>query len=592
MRARNLFESKPIVFDSVLELGNSHQSKVYALIQDANLVAKLLSRRSKEQSDKLTYMVDHLPAGIDDPDQEFSVAWPIDLLLRNGPDGPTVAGMIMPRATNSYQITSCYRAELRQQQFPEFSYRSLMRIARNLCGAVNVLHRNNIALGHIKESHILVSPGKRVTVVGADTLQLTDKNKHVIYKSAGNAIEFLPPELQGLTDCDFGPEQDHFGLAVLIFKLLMEGQHPFSAEGVAGDSSAILAKQICAGKFAFATGSRTVEQTAPSFGILSPEIQNLFVKCFVDGYKDPTVRPTADNWYKALDRFSASAKSCKINRQHTFGNHLKSCPWCEIAAAPSGVDLYTRVDRSQDEKDGGPTAPTTSKQTATGELSAAPKNRHVSTVLARSKPVKEKRERIKVKDAVASHGVVSQYDDGQGFILFGRYFEKRSVVKVALIVVLVLGFIYLGWSGLGGQTADRSPDASDPSVSGVVVSSVPGINVTVVSLRFFENSNPSARRLYFDRFKNDETTEIAWELGIDSTGSTAESFTVNALWYDPTGNLLTSQDLDCKLPTTPTITYYTLGYAKSRSGSWNAGKYTVELRAGGVLVARRSFDVY
>src|SRR5581483_1149557 len=152
-------------------------------------------------------------------------------------------------------------------------------------------------------------------------------------------------------------------------------------------------------------------------------------------------------------------------------------------------------------------------------------------------------ERIKVKDAVASHGVVSQYDDGQGFILFGRYFEKRSVVKVALIVVLVLGFIYLGWSGLGGQTADRSPDASDPSVSGVVVSSVPGINVTVVSLRFFENSNPSARRLYFDRFKNDETTEIAWELGIDSTGSTAESFTVNALWYDPTGNLLTSQDL-------------------------------------------------
>ena len=50
------------------------------------------------------------------------------------------------------------------------------------------------------------------------------------YRCPVGKPEFTPPELQGrlFAHLDRAPEHDLFGLAVLIFQLLMEGTHPFA----------------------------------------------------------------------------------------------------------------------------------------------------------------------------------------------------------------------------------------------------------------------------------------------------------------------------------------------------------------------------
>ena len=41
---------------------------------------------------------------------------------------------------------------------------------------------------------------------------------------------------------------------------------------------------------------------APPFEIIPPNIRDLFIRCFVDGYKNPMERPTAIDWFDALQK--------------------------------------------------------------------------------------------------------------------------------------------------------------------------------------------------------------------------------------------------------------------------------------------------
>jgi DNA-binding helix-hairpin-helix protein with protein kinase domain len=139
MRAQNLFDAKPIVFDSILRLGASGQTDVYALIQDPSLAAKVVERPSVGMARKLAFMVGNPPAILSDEDRSFSIAWPVDLLLRAVENGTNVGGFVMRRASNSFSIVESYTAEARRNLFPAFTYRSMHKIARNLASAYNSL---------------------------------------------------------------------------------------------------------------------------------------------------------------------------------------------------------------------------------------------------------------------------------------------------------------------------------------------------------------------------------------------------------------------------------------------------------------------
>src|SRR5436305_1951244 len=95
---------------------------------------------------------------------------------------------------------------------------------------MDALHSRDYVVGDVNESNILVADTALITVVDTDSFQVRDPDGKTVFHCPVAKPEFTPPELQGrqLHDVDRVPAHDRFGLAVLIFQLLMEGTHPFA----------------------------------------------------------------------------------------------------------------------------------------------------------------------------------------------------------------------------------------------------------------------------------------------------------------------------------------------------------------------------
>jgi len=84
-------------------------------------------------------------------------------------------------------------------------------------------------------------------------------------------------------------------------------------------------------------------------GLLPPAVLELAQRAFGSGHLDPSARPSADEWFVALDGAMESTVPCDSKRYHAFSDHLPRCPWCARVQAGS-PDAFPLVD--------GPSAPT------------------------------------------------------------------------------------------------------------------------------------------------------------------------------------------------------------------------------------------
>ncbi len=164
-----------------------------------------------------------------------------------------------------------------------------------------------------------------------------------MYRCLVGKPEYTAPELQGKSyaDVDRSPETDCFGLAVLLFQLLMEGTHPYQAKGKLVDDAPSSQTKIIKGLFPYTMRTRDIAPPdhAPPFAILSPELRALFARCFAEGHLRPDLRPKASEWLQVLQNYWSSLKECTANGNHLFSPHLKFCPWCE-RYAKTGKDAF------------------------------------------------------------------------------------------------------------------------------------------------------------------------------------------------------------------------------------------------------------
>lgn len=343
MRLQRQSDRQIIYLDSALELGAGGEAQVFALNADPSLVAKVYRKPKADRDRKLRAMLNNPPDDLRVSQSHLSFAWPLDLLLTLETK-PQVAGFLMPRVEGMRPIIDFYNPKTRRLQCPLFDYFYLHRAARNLAGAVSGLHARGYAIGDVNESNILLTDTALVTLVDLDSIQVRDPETGMVYRCPVGKPEFTPPELQGqpFAEIDRTPEHDVFGLAVLIFQLLMEGTHPFGGVYKLPGDPPPMEKRIAEGYFPY--GRRKVPfgpmTVAPPFEILHPTLQQLFVRCFEDGHQNPKSRPDALTWKQALKEAEEALVTCEKNDQHRYGNHLKRCPWCDRSAALGGRDPF------------------------------------------------------------------------------------------------------------------------------------------------------------------------------------------------------------------------------------------------------------
>ncbi len=370
-----------ITLDPTSELSTGEEGRIYTVVQASPqevrpVVAKVYHHPTDAHGRKLTAMFANPPQDPIATQEHVSIAWPVDL-LRTVDDNGQIVGFLMPRVTGMRPVIDFYTPKTRRQRCPLFNYFDLHCTARNLAAAVHALHVRGYIIGDVNESNILVSDTGLVTLVGTDSFQVRDPQNGEVYRCPVGKPEFTPPELQGVNfaDIDRGPEHDLFGLAVLIFQLLMEGRHPFAGIFQGRGDSLSCAERISAGHFPYSKGERVPYHPPPlalSFDILHPLLRDLFVRCFEDGHTNPHARPDAKTWRRALDEAEEALITCSVNEQHCYGNHLNDCPWCERAAQLGGLDPFPSQQAGQRGQYQQPVTPTrtslspTETQTATG----------------------------------------------------------------------------------------------------------------------------------------------------------------------------------------------------------------------------------
>jgi DNA-binding helix-hairpin-helix protein with protein kinase domain len=335
---------KQEVLNLSVSLGRGGEACIYAVPSDGNLVAKVYHKPTVAHAHKLQAMLANPPENPTANLGHISIAWPQDLILAaDGSD--RIVGFLMPRIRGMRPIIDFYNPRTRREHCPSFNYQYLLRTARNLAASFAALHTSGYCIGDVNESNILVSDTALVSLVDTDSFQVIDPNSNVVYRCPVGKPEFTPPELQNkiFAQHDRQISHDLFGLAVLIFQLLMEGTHPFSGifQG-AGEPPAYEAR-ISAGHFTYSRNRRVPYRPtpiAPAWEILHPSLQELFVRCFEDGHHNPQLRPTARQWLSVIAEAEESLVTCTTNTQHRYNNHLDICPWCERSVRLGGRDPF------------------------------------------------------------------------------------------------------------------------------------------------------------------------------------------------------------------------------------------------------------
>ncbi|MEM9245014.1 MAG: hypothetical protein AAGA67_04645 [Cyanobacteria bacterium P01_F01_bin.153] len=321
------------------------EGKIYQVLEDDALVAKIYHphKRRPDQLLKLQAMLNNPP--IDPGGDTPSIAWPTDLV--GLPDHPEqVLGFVMPRVDQVRPLHHFYTPKTRRAEILGFTYHYLLRMARNLAAIFHAVHERGYVIGDVNESNILASSSTLVTLVDTDSFQVPDGKR--TYRCGVGKPEFTPPELHGknLNHIDRTPIHDGFGLAVLIFQLLMEGTHPFDGVYTGRGDPPLKNQRIVAGHFPYGRRRSPYKPKpiAPAFTTLDPQLQGLFRRTFEDGHRNPGDRPDAQGWVNALEAAEARLTTCGVNDRHVYHSHQSRCPWCDRAQQFKGRDPFPSRD--------------------------------------------------------------------------------------------------------------------------------------------------------------------------------------------------------------------------------------------------------
>lgn len=297
------------------------EGTVYSIENSPSQVMKIYhaGKGTESRHRKILTMLDR-PIGEDGCSQ---ITWPEDILCD---DKSNFVGYVMRRVSNTEPLNVLYSDE-----YKDMPKKSKVIVAKNLCAAINAVHEIDQVCGDLNPNNIGVNTiTGRVTIFDADSFHIRDTSGNV-YRCEVGMAEYLAAEIQnelknGKTLASYGiktftKETDLFALAIHIFALLMNGCHPFacavdmSPENImrlSAQGKSVSAPQpienICDGFFPFAASRSGIKipAYAPPFSSLPEHMQKMFKRAFIDGHKNPMMRPTAADWYYALEKMEKS----------------------------------------------------------------------------------------------------------------------------------------------------------------------------------------------------------------------------------------------------------------------------------------------
>jgi DNA-binding helix-hairpin-helix protein with protein kinase domain len=266
-------------------------------------------------------------------------AWPTALVWKGGSEP---SGFLMPLVRGK-EIHQLFGPSQRLVEFPSANWDFLVHVARNCAAVFDSVHSLGAVIGDVNEGNILVGGDGTVRLIDCDSYQVANNGQ--IWTCDVGIPLWTPPELQGVNFRGLRrlPNHDLFGLAVMIFKLLFMGRHPYAGIPTqAGDF--VLEKAIAQYMFAFSPRSPSLGMRPPphclSLNVFPRHYLEYFESAFMRGGE--LRRPAAAKWVQALDFLAQNLSQCGRDPSHKHPRSASQCPWCAITIG-GGPNFFVSI---------------------------------------------------------------------------------------------------------------------------------------------------------------------------------------------------------------------------------------------------------
>ena len=307
-------KNEPVKLD--VKLGGGGEGEVYAVAGNAKQVAKIWKPSNpanistqrtlaQERSEKIRIMMQKRPVvrnggGSLFVRQHTPFAWPEDVLYDFNSKG---VGFLMPKIdTGSFrEIFRYYNLEeqkkLEKERNAKYERQDLLLMARNLAETVGWIHQAGYVIGDINEKNVLANDQAQVVIIDCDSMQVENPATNETYLCTVGRSDYTPPGLA--LGAKRTANDDRFGLAVLIFKLIMRGKHPYQISSNRPETK----DKIRLDHFPYRDNtlhiSKTMRQFKENWQSMEPNLRRCFREAFAPDYK--STRPCPAEWMERLD---------------------------------------------------------------------------------------------------------------------------------------------------------------------------------------------------------------------------------------------------------------------------------------------------
>lgn len=221
-----------------------------------------------------------------------------------------------------------------------------LQVCKRMAQAVRKMHMTGLAHSDLSCKNVLVDPTSgKCAVIDIDSLVVPGKFPPDVLGTPG----YIAPEVIRTQHLALGDpsknlprtKTDLHALAVLIYEYLLR-RHPLRGEKVNGKTAEEDERLSMGGKALFIedphdTSNHPKGRNAPKigvpYGVLGPFLPKVFYGAFVDGLHNPSARPAAGTWERALYLtddivMPCGSSSCEAKWFIYNGDERPKCPWC------------------------------------------------------------------------------------------------------------------------------------------------------------------------------------------------------------------------------------------------------------------------
>ena len=319
-----------IVLGDLINKGGA-SGKIYLVKNHPQSVVKIFHNTEKSASNrkKLQAMLLNKPnfQPVEVNGENFiQIAWPEALL---DDEKGFCVGYMMPliNMNEAVSLDHLMQKAIRKKLKLSESYAYRIFAAYNVASMVTALHRCGHYIIDLKPSNLYVyKENMLVAVVDCDGFSIQGENTR--YPAEFVSEEYIYPEGMSQTCEQMGEQQDCFALAVIIFRLLNNGIHPYS--GTPKDPQApMLTIQNRIEQYHYAYGLWPDQYQYPHPYSIHEYFHKETLELFERAFTKDAIRPTAYEWQEHLYKLMHHLKQCKNDQNHVYFT-AKGCGLCSI----------------------------------------------------------------------------------------------------------------------------------------------------------------------------------------------------------------------------------------------------------------------